>query len=357
MKHVLVYGMTNNAGGIETYLLGLFRRQQGKGVRFDFVSDFPSVCGGEELIAGGAQLHFIPAKSKNLKGHLAGMWRILRQHPEYKTVYFNIVDAGAAVTMLPAFLLGRRIVAHSHNGSTDKLRLHRLCRPVLKLMARRRAACSPLAAEYMFGAAGAKALVIPNAIDARRFSFRRETREATRAALGLEDAPIFIHVGRLSPEKNPLGLIDIFEAIHRKRPDAVLLSVGDGESAGEMKAYLAEKGLTVSVRCLGIRTDVAELLQAADVFLFPSFHEGLGIAVLEAQAAGLPCVISDSIPEMVSVTEPVYRISLEESRERWAEAALGCLDIPRRDTREDLIRAGFDSSCCGEFDNKLTEWF
>lgn len=356
MKHVLVYGMTDNAGGIETYLTGLFRRLQGKSVQFGFVSDFPSVSGGEELRAGGAELHFIPAKSRDLRGHLAGMWRILRQHPEYETVYFNILDAGAAVTMLPVALLGRRIVVHSHNGSTDKVRLHRLCRPVLKLMARGRAACSRLAADYMFGT-DRNVLIVPNAIDGGKYAFREDIRRRVRQDLGLGEKPVFIHVGRISRQKNPLGLIDIFEAIHAGRPDAVLLSVGGGEMAEEFQAYIAKKGLQDSVRCLGARDDVAELLQAADVFLLPSLYEGLPISLLEAQAAGLPCIVSDVITDEAAVTELVQPLSLDDGPEVWADAALAELGKPRKDTREQLIRAGFDSSCCEEFDGKLMELF
>lgn len=356
MKQVLVYGMTDNPGGIETYLLNFFHRVQGKRVKLDFVSDFPAISGAEQLLALGARLHFIPAKSRNPWGHLRGMRRILKAHPEYETVYFNILDAGAAVTMLPAFLLGRKIVVHSHNGSTDKLWLHRLCRPMLKGMTSRRVACSGIAAEHMFGT-GKNVLVIPNAIDASKYAYREDVRRRKRQELGLGEEPVIIHVGRLSRQKNPLGLINIFHEIHTLRPEAVLLSVGGGEMTEEFTAYIRQKGLEGAVKCLGVRRDVAELLQAGDVFLLPSLYEGLPISLLEAQAAGLPCVISDRISPETVVTDLVCRLPLTAPPRVWAECVLEALGRDRENTLQALAGGGFDSSCCGEFDEKLIELF
>lgn len=357
MKHVLVYGMTDNPGGIETYLLNFYRRVQGNGIKLDFVSDFPSISGSDILTERGSNLYFIPAKSRDLKTHLMDMWKILREHREYESVYFNILDAGAAVTMLPVFLAGRKIIVHSHNNDTEKMRLHRLCKPFLNFMAGGRAACSESAAEYMFGKGAKKTLIIPNAIDAKKFAFSEELREQKRQELGLGDRPCICHVGRIAPQKNPFGLIDIFEAVHRSCPEAVLLSVGDGELMGEFRQYIADKGLENSVICLGARKDVPELYQAADVFLLPSLYEGLGIVALEAQAAGLPCVISDTIPRCVAVTDLVSMISLDAGPNVWAERILMQLGKPRKDSYREIVAAGYDVSCCSDCDQKLVDLF
>lgn len=357
MKHVLVYGMTDNPGGIEAYLLSLFRRQQDRAVHFDFVTDFPHISGETELTAGGANIHHIPAKSKDLLGHLRGMRRILRQHPEYETLYFNVLDAGAVVTMLPAALLGRKIVVHSHNAGTDKTRLHRLCRPVMNLLTSERVACSGLAAAYLFGKRGENALRIPNAISVERFAFRDEVRQKLREELELGDRPVFIHVARLSRQKNPMGLLDIFQAIRDQRPDALLLSVGDGEMREQFFTRIRETGLENSVKCLGVQEDVAALLQAADVFLLPSFYEGLPISLMEAQAASLPCLVSDAVTREAGVTDLVRFLPLEATPEIWAENALSLLGVPRQDTREAIRRQGFDSACCEELDEQLVNLF
>ena len=347
--------MSDNPGGIETYLLNFFLRVQGKLVHMDFVSDFPAVAHSKILKERGAKLHFIPAKSKSLPGHLAAMWRILKSHREYEAVYFNVLDAGAVVTMIPVFLLGRKIVVHSHNNSTEKIWLHRICKPFLNFFTSERAACSAPAAKYMFNEKAKQALIVPNAIDAARFTFCEETRIRKRKELGLGDRPCICHVGRISQQKNPLGLIDIFEEVHRKCPEALLLSVGTGDMTDRFQNYIAQKGLSDSVICLGARNDVDEIYQAADVFLFPSLYEGFGIVVLEAQAAGLPCVISDVIPQQATVTDLVHTVSLEASPEVWADLVISSFSTGRRDTRIDLITAGYDISCCDRYDELLIE--
>lgn len=356
MKHVLVYGMTDNPGGMETYIVGFFRRVQDRDAHLDFLTDFETVAYGDELTAAGAQFYHIPAKSRSLRKHWGALRRFLREHPEYRTVYFNILDAGAAVTMLVPFLMGRKIVVHSHNNDTEKKRLHRLCRPLLRLMARGRFACSLSAGTYMFG--GMKNVrVIPNVIDAKRFSFDADTRTRLRAELDLGGGPVVCHVGRLAPQKNPLGLLDIFAAVHEKCPTATLLSVGDGELAAAFDEAVRRRGLESAVRRLGAKDDVADILQAADVFVFPSLYEGLGIAVLEAQAAGLPCVVSDAVPEQAAATELVCRLPLSLPPETWAEKILKAAETPRGDTFEALVRAGYDISCAAAHDCEIIDSF
>ena len=356
MKTVLVYGMTSNPGGIESYVHGMFDRMQGELVQFDFVSDFPSISGAERLTARGAKLHFIPAKGTDLKGHIKGLWQILRQHPEYETVYFNVLDAGSVITMLVPFLLGRKIVAHSHSSSTDKMKLHKLCKPLLNGIVKGRLSCSDAASEFMFGK-NKDVLVVPNAIDTKQYAFSQEVRTAKRAELQLGDRPVFCHVGRITPAKNPFGLIDIFEAVHKRCPEAVLLSVGDGELKEEFKAYIAKKQLKDSVRLLGVRHDVPELLTCADVFLFPSIFEGLPISLVEAQASGIPCVISTAIPAQATITDVVCAIPLEKSPDIWADEILKRINQPHKDTYAQIVSAGFDISCIQEYDKKLMQMF
>ena len=354
-RRVLVYGMTDNPGGIESYLLGLLRRMP-EGT-FDFLCDFPSIAYADELAARGSLVHFIPAKSVSLFGHWSAAARVLREHPEYTAVYCNVLDAGCAFLAVIPWLHRRRVTVHSHNGDTDKKRLHRLCRPFLNRITSGRAACSDEASRHMFGRTGGDILFVPNAIDGARYAFDPGRRAAKRKMLSLDERLVICHVGRITRQKNPLALLDILAAVRAegKRPDAVLLSVGVGDMDEEFDAAIREKGLEDAVLRLGRRGDVPELLQAADVFLLPSLYEGLSIALLEAQAAGLPCVTSDTISPQTIVTDAVRRISLDAGPETWAEAVLAAAEDKRFDAREGLIRAGFDISCCGENDRRLME--
>lgn len=350
-RKILAYGMTDNPGGIESYLMGFLRRQPAGTV--DFLCDFPTIAYADEIRARGAQVHFIPAKSKSLLGHWRETARVLRAHPEYTAVYLNVLDAGCVFLAVVPWLYRRRIVVHSHNGDTDKTRLHRLCRPLLSRMTDGRASCSDEASRHMFGHTGGDILFVPNAIDAKRYSFDPAARAEKRAELGLDDRLALCHVGRLSRQKNPLFLLDILAAARARRPDAVLLSVGEGEMAAAFDARIRALGLEEAVLRLGRRSDVPALLQAADVFLLPSLYEGLSIALLEAQAAGLPSVASDAISPQTVVTDTVRLVGLSEPARAWADEALVAAETPRRDTFDAIARAGFDISGCAANDEKL----
>ena len=163
-----------------------------------------------------------------------------------------------------------------------------------------------------------------------------------RRHLGLADELVIGHVGRFNPQKNHSFLIDIFAALLKKEPNAVLLLVGGGEDMTKIQAKAQIMGIAEHVRFLGVRSDVADLMQAMDVFLFPSLYEGLGIALIEAQTAGLPCVVSDTIPHEAYLTDLVDSESLSAPAEKWAEKILAKRAIPRTDRRAEIAAHGFD---------------
>lgn len=354
-QRILVYGMTDNPGGIETYLMNQLRALDREKAVFDFVTDFPKMAYEKEARELGSKIYFIPAKSKGLIGHWRAFSKILKAHPEYKTVYFNVLDAGAALTELVPWLRGRTVITHSHNGSTDKMKLHKLCRPFLNLFTKRRYACSRLAAAYMFGKK--KAEIIPNMINAEKFAFSPEKRAEKRAELKIGDRFAVCHIGRLSNQKNPLGLIDIFAEVLKRDKNAVLLSVGSGEMEEEVRKYARDKGIAESIMFLGRRSDTDGILSAADVFLLPSFYEGLPIVAIEAQAAGLPLVMSDSITKECAVTENAVFLSLRLPLDAWADTVVSFKNFKRLPTRDKIAAAGYDSADPGQSQKELKKYF
>ena len=354
-KRILVYGMTDNPGGIETYLMNQMRSLDSEKVKFDFITDFPNMVYAQEVENSGSKIYYIPAKSKGVLAHWRAFARVLRTHREYEKIYFNILDAGAAITMLIPWLYGRTIITHSHNGSTDKKQLHRLCKPFLNLFTKKRLACSRLAAEFMFG--NQKAVVIPNAIRSDLFDFNEEIRAKKRKELDIETNFVICHIGRLSLQKNPKGLIDIFDILYRKDPKAVLLSVGDGEMKEELLQYASEKACFDGIHFLGKRQDISDILQAADVFLLPSFYEGLPIVAIEAQAAGLPCVLSSNVSKEAKITDLVYYLSLEQSLDEWADLIFSLKDFDRTSVRNEIIQSGYDVHYPCEAEIELKKYF
>lgn len=144
-------------------------------------------------------------------------------------------------------------------------------------------------------------------------------RNLIRKELDLTDKFVLGHVGRFAKQKNHEFIVDIFEEVKKNESQAVLMLVGDGELKEQIAEKIKLKGLADSVVFTGVRSDIAALMNAMDVFLFPSLHEGLGIVGIEAQATGLKTFISTGVPEEVIITNNVKRISLEKAANEWAQ--------------------------------------
>lgn len=342
MERVLIYGMTNNLGGIESYIMTLLE-EAGDRIQFDFVTDFPSIAREEVLRERGCRIFYIPAKSKGVFAHRRAFLKILKEHPELRTVYFNVLDAGSAITMQVAKSAGRRVVVHSHNNSTEKVLLHKMMKPVLNLIATARFACSEQAAEFMFG--HRDAVIVPNAIDAEHFAYDPEKRRRLRAELGISpETAVILHVGRLSLQKNPFRLLQIFEAFHQRRPDSVLLWTGTGELADEVHDAAGKSPARDAVRFLGLREDIADLYSAADLFLLPSKYEGLGIVLIEAQSSGLPSLASSVVPAAAGLTDSLEYFDLEKSDEEWAKKLESMLGERHAGDLNAIAAAGYDKN-------------
>lgn len=342
---VLVYGMSDNPGGIETYLLNLVRQSQNQEISWDFVTDFPEIAYKGELKEAGCRIFYIPAKSKGLLKQWSAFAAILRKHPEYKTVYFNILNAGTALTMAVPWICRRKIIVHSHNGSADSTRLHSLCMPFLVHMAKEFAACSVQAGEFMFGKKIMKkkqVLLVPNAIDSAKYDYNPQIRSKMRSLLDVEENFVLCHVGRIVYQKNPKGLIDIFEKCFREDNKCVLLWAGTGDMEEEAKAYVKEKGLEEHVRFLGVRNDINEIMQASDAFLLPSIYEGLPIVAVEAQAAGLPCFLSETISQETKIINSLVKFLPLDEPETWKKEIFQIRETERVSRKKEIIDAGYD---------------
>lgn len=191
----------------------------------------------------------------------------------------------------------------------------------------------------LFG--GSPYRVIPNAIEVPNYRYDPQMSRQVRQELGLGNGLVVGHVGNANPAKNHPFLLEIFAALHQKRPDARLILVGGGTERFRAKAR--SLGVEDAVLFAGVRKDVPRMLQAMDVFVFPSLYEGLPVALLEAQAAGLPCVISDQVPtECVVTGSLVTTLPLHRRPAQWADTILEKTGIPRVDHSAELCAAGYD---------------
>lgn len=331
-------------GGLESTLMNYYRHIDRERVQFDFlVHRQERAAFDDEIESLGGKLYRLPRLVPWSEGYLAALNHFFDEHPEYKIVHVHqdclssVILRAAAQHNIPVR------IAHSHNANQDK----NLKYPI-KLWYKRSIpkyttnlfACGKDAGDWMFG--GAPYQIINNAIDATSYSFNPKNRIEVRHQLGLADKLIIGHVGRFNPQKNHPFLLDIFAALLKKEPNAVLLLVGGGEDMPKIQAKAHALGIAEHVRFLGVRSDVAALMQAMDVFVFPSLYEGLGIVLIEAQAAGLPCVVSDTIPREAYLTDLVTAERLSSSTETWADNILEKRNFPRTDRRAEIAAHGFD---------------
>ena len=243
-------------------------------------------------------------------------------------------------------------VAHSHSTgymtqSWAKTLVGDMLKERLKRYANYHFACSIDAGKWMFGKdfePGVNGYVLNNAVDVSAYRYSLERQDAARRALGIDSkARVLVNVGRLEPVKNHMFLLQIFRQLHDMNGQTVLLLVGDGSLRGELEQQACDLGIDGSVRFLGFRDDVPEVLQASDVFVMPSVHEGLPFVAIEAQASGLPCVFSDGVTTEAAVLDSCEYVSLDADVSEWAQCIERVVEkVVRHDACQEIAAAGYD---------------
>ena len=248
----------------------------------------------------------------------------------------------------------KKIILHSHNSQVDVPNqtkkyiltlLHQKIRNSVLPYVTDYCACSSIAAEWMFGTNNIqKVTILKNVVDIKKFSYSQEVREKIRASLQISPSEFILgHIGRFTYQKNHSFLLDIFSQIHKTNEYSKLLLIGSGPLEKEIKNKIFSLNLTDCVNFLGARNDVNELMQAMDLFLLPSHFEGLPIVAVEAQTAGLPCVLSDAVTDETDITGNVRFLSLNQTPEEWATEILSYFSqFERHSTDEKIRQAGFD---------------
>lgn len=208
-------------------------------------------------------------------------------------------------------------------------------------------ACSNKAGQCIFGSKFfKKGFLVPNAIKTSNFNNNRELRSISRLKFGVEDRFVIGHVGNFTRPKNHEFIIDVFAQIVNMRQDALLILVGDGDNKTKIQSKCEALGLSDRVVFLGVRDDVGDVMRSFDRFLFPSLYEGLGIVLIEAQTAGVPCVYSSTVPTETNILKENNRIlSLNQPKEEWVKALLDS-NLSVQYNMEDTIKnAGYDIEC------------
>lgn len=352
--HVLVLDTVMDRGGAEAMIMNYMRNINRDVIKFDFLTnrDYRAAYEDEIESLGGKVYHMCPMYPGKFRQYKREVREFLKAHPEYQIIHSNLEER-SYFALKEAKKLGVPVrISHSHNrplGFDLKLIMRYYFRFMLKYYNTHMFSCGVEAGDWLYGKKNRdKVIIMNNAIDARQYTYDATKAKEMRRSLGISlEQKVIGHVGRFFPQKNHPFLIDIFKAIHEKDADTVLLLVGGGEQddrlKNEMKQKVEDLGLGDCVQFLGVREDVNEVMQAFDLFLLPSLFEGLPVTMVEAQASGLPCVISDKVPIQCDITGNVKVVGLDESPVVWADTVLEYVDeYERTDTFEKVKKAGFD---------------
>lgn len=331
-------------GGLETMIMNYYRNIDRNKVQFDFLVHRQEEADyDKEIVALGGKIYHIPMLNPFLKSYFNALDSFFKEH-KYDIVHCHL-DCMSAYPLKIAKKNGVRVrIAHSHNKSQDKnlkypIKLY--SKRLIPKYATHLLSCGKEAGDWMFN--GKPYTILNNAIDAQSYRFDKQIREEMREQLGFNQEDFVIgHVGRFNPQKNHNFIIDVFNFVHKKNTAAKLVLVGTGDGQKAIKEKVESLALSDSVLFLGNRTDVNKILQAMDVFLFPSLYEGLPLSIIEAQAAGLPCVISDNVPPECIVTDLIEAASLDDALAKWEIVITSQKSVKRKDTYELIKKSGFD---------------
>lgn len=356
MKRVCIYCQTWESGGIESFLNNILQHMDLSDLQIDIVADaLKKSVFTDGLMARGVTFRELSGSPRSLTQNYRRFAKLMDEQ-SYDVLHLNVFQAVPLACLSLAKRKGIPLrIAHSHNAGLRKSitrpvkqLLHRTARELFTRYATDLWACSASAAEFLFSKKQLKERsyrFVPNGIDAAKFRFRADIRECTREELGLRGQFVVGSVGRLCCQKNQRFLLDVFAEIVRKRPDSRLLLVGEGEDKAALRQKAEALGITERVTFYGLSGQVEPLLWGMDVFVLPSLFEGLPVAGVEAQAAGLPVVCSDSISEQAWVLDRVRALPLNAGAEVWADAVLALENTPRTGGEaEQMCAAGFDST-------------
>ncbi|MCP3030043.1 glycosyltransferase family 1 protein [Halobacillus sp. A1] len=343
--HVVV---NMNRGGAETLLMNLYRNIDRTKVQFDFLTCKPGVFDSEIEDMGGI-IHRIPYVTD--VGHLGYKKALVNffESQDYKIVHAHL-DKMSGIVLQCAKRSGVPVrIAHSHNTRSEGGIVSKLYKSFagshIKKDATHRFACSHSAAEWLFGRQSNQTYVLKNGIDNRKFLYSSKDRRDVRAQLNIRDDTFVIgHVGRFNHQKNHEFLLEVFQQFSKVHGNTILLLAGNGVLKKRMEMKSRELGIHEHVNFLGVREDVDKLLQAFDMFLFPSYHEGLPVTLIEAQNAGLPCFITNTITEEVDMELGLVQQFPLPHHHEWVEA-IKALSVQRSSRLIDpakLTQKGYD---------------
>ena len=344
----IVGGM--NMGGIENFLMNIYRNIDREKIQFDFFihNDVDAIFEDEIRNLGGKVFKIPHITKSGHMNYIKNVRELFKNHKEYKVIHCHRDELNGLVLKIAKGEGIKVRVSHSHNAYPKynsligKLYKNYYLSKINRY-ATDKYACSKIAGEWMYGKKS-NFEVINNGIEVKKYLYNQDVRKNKRQELKLNEKDIVIgHIGRFVLQKNHMFLLEIFRKLVDRNKEYKLLLIGNGELEKEIINKIEELRLKESVKVLGVRKDINEILQIMDIFLLPSFHEGLPVTLVEAQGAGLKCFISDTVTKEIDLECGLTEfISLEKTSEEWAEIIDKNREYIRKDTIDSLRFHGYD---------------
>lgn len=351
LKILMIVSNLNASDGVSSYAMNYLRNINHNKICMDFVlyfNDMPVDAYKKEIRNLGGQIFVLP-RFANVVEHYKKCKEIII-NGEYDIVHDN-----SLIITYPIMFCAKQQhipirILHSHNsklGETSKKeKRNKLFLPLLKSLATNYVACSEMAGKAMFGKKSFD--FIPNVISADRYKFDVQKRQMIRQQMNVREKFIIVTVGRVSKQKNPFFAMDVFQKVAKKDSNAEYWWIGSGPLDNELEQYVEKLGLSNKVKLFGSRHDIVDLYQAADVFFLPSLFEGLPVTGVEAQAMGLPCVISEKITKEVVYTNLVEYVDLNQGVDEWCKVLISKKLVIRHGYEKELEQSVFSDKKAGE---------
>lgn len=347
MIKVFMIGYSNNKGGVETYIDNLIKNS----------SDDIQYILSEPIMEIDGKKWVRPQNRHNyIKYSL--FWKRFFETNNFDVVYYNTCDIVSIDALKFAKKAGIKMrIIHSHNsGLQQSLKknlsyFHKMSeiwnKKNIKKYATHLFACSEKAGRWMFN--NNDFILVKNGIDLNHYIYDSKVRRDIQTELDLKDKFILACIGRLSHQKNPFFSVDVFEELQKIKSNAVLLFIGDGELKEDLEKYILSKQLSDKIKLLGNCDNVHQLLSSIDCLLMPSIFEGLPFVLVESQATGLPCVVSDTVSVESQLTNLVSFVNLNENKNVWVEQILKSIDMKRYSRTTELTERGYSFKKIAEF--------
>ena len=355
MKKVKVLQVLNelNIGGIQVFVMNVYRNIDRDTVQFDFLLSSPRKGAFEEEIEEmGGHIYRVTPRRESVVKNLCDLKRFFKQHSDYDCVHCHFSNLSYITPLVYAKKVGIPIrIIHSHSTNLPNNIIHKCLHSINKKRINHLAthffACSDLAGTWLFGGSAAykKMVLINNGIKTDDYKYNEIISRKMKEKFGVTGKTVYGTVGTFCEAKNHTFIIELFASLHEKNKDSVLLIAVVEPDNEIVKKMITEYNLQDSIKLLGLRSDISDVLQCYDCYLMPSKWEGFPVSLLEAQASGLLCFVSNNVTKQAKINHNVYYLDLDEGVEKWANVIESHMLGNTRIRDVDLIvEAGFDIS-------------